>query len=559
MSNSTALEACERWRLRGNEAYKQGNLSRAEECYTKGVKSVPCNDISGCLCLEPLVLCYSNRAAVRMTCKRFRDALGDCLVAATLDPNFLKVRLRAANCHLMLGEVEDAVQYFSKFRESGGYVCLDRKVALEAADGLHKAKKVANCIHQCAELLKQRTSDAATNALAIIDDVLSISSYSEKLLEMKGKALLMLQKYEEVIQLCERTLGCAEKNFPMVGAGNNLPKGNGSQYNKHPSVRLWRWHLMSRSHFQLGRLEVALDLIKKHEQLRCTEEKYQSNILGSSMLFAATIRKLLHYEKAGNEALHAGRHREAIDYYTAAISSSTESRLFTAICFRKRAAARQALGQISDAIADCNLAIALDGNYLKAMYQRATLHETVRDYEQATSDLKRFFSILEKQLQEKVQVSGTPDGPTGSNVDERARQSGTPDGITGSNMAAIRRASRLLTSVEEKAEQETFLDLYLILGIKASDTASEIKRAYREAALRHHPDKVATKFLAETGENRQLWNEIADEICKNADRLYMMIAEAFGVLSEPTKRYVYDLKEELRNAQENSNGGRASV
>ncbi|GMP61310.1 hypothetical protein CsSME_00023821 [Camellia sinensis var. sinensis] len=59
-----------------------------------------------------------------------------------------------------------------------------------------------------------------------------------------------------------------------------------------------------------------------------------------------------------------------------------------------------------------------------------------------------------------------------------------------------------------------------------------------------------------TGENRQLWNEIANEICKNADRLYRMIAEAFGVLSEPTKRYVYDLKEERRNAQENSNGGK---
>ncbi|GMP61312.1 hypothetical protein CsSME_00023823 [Camellia sinensis var. sinensis] len=52
-----------------------------------------------------------------------------------------------------------------------------------------------------------------------------------------------------------------------------------------------------------------------------------------------------------------------------------------------------------------------------------------------------------------------------------------------------------------------------------------------------------------TGENRQLWNEIADEICKNADRLYRMIAEAFGVL-----RYVNDLKEE---SQENNNGGKA--
>jgi len=42
-----------------------------------------------------------------------------------------------------------------------------------------------------------------------------------------------------------------------------------------------------------------------------------------------------------------------------------ESRSFTAVCFGNRAAAYKALGQITDAIADCNLAIALDGRYLK--------------------------------------------------------------------------------------------------------------------------------------------------------------------------------------------------
>lgn len=56
---------------------------------------------------------------------------------------------------------------------------------------------------------------------------------------------------------------------------------------------------------------------------------------------------------------------EAIEHYTAAISSSVESRPFAAICFCNRAAAHQALGQIVDAIADCSLAIALDRNYTK--------------------------------------------------------------------------------------------------------------------------------------------------------------------------------------------------
>lgn len=45
---------------------------------------------------------------------------------------------------------------------------------------------------QSAELLKQRTTDAAVTALEKIAEGLSISSYSEKLLEMKAEALFMV-------------------------------------------------------------------------------------------------------------------------------------------------------------------------------------------------------------------------------------------------------------------------------------------------------------------------------------------------------------------------------
>lgn len=53
---------------------------------------------------------------------------------------------------------------------------------------------MAKCVNQCAELIRQRTCNAAISALEVISGVLSISSYSEKLLEMKGEALLMVCK-----------------------------------------------------------------------------------------------------------------------------------------------------------------------------------------------------------------------------------------------------------------------------------------------------------------------------------------------------------------------------
>lgn len=46
--------------------------------------------------MKPLALCYSNRAATRISLGRMREALGDCAVAAEVDPDFLKVYVRAA-------------------------------------------------------------------------------------------------------------------------------------------------------------------------------------------------------------------------------------------------------------------------------------------------------------------------------------------------------------------------------------------------------------------------------------------------------------------------------
>lgn len=104
-------------------------------------------------------------------------------------------------------------------------------------------------------------------------------------------------------------------------------------------------------------------------------------------------------------------------------------------------------------------------------------------------------------------------------------------------------------------------------GCKPSDTSADIKKAYRKAALKHHPDKVlaftpcssilirimgpfnscffiitwwnfqAGQFLARTdsGDEGRLWKEISQEIHKDADRLFKMIGEAYAVLSDPDK------------------------
>lgn len=522
------MEACESWRVKGNEAYERGDMIKAEECYTEGVNCVPRRVREALLtsgsCCESLVLCYQGRADVRIRREKIREALRDCEAAAGIDPHFLKLHMTSANCYLQLGELEAAVECLSKFRESGDYVCLDRRIILDAAEELQKAQRVEEYTKQAEELIQHRTKDSAAIALSVIDEALSISSYSEKLLELKGKALVALYKYEKVIQLCEKTLDFAEKNFPMVSV---VASADGSQCKKQTSVRLWRLRLMSKAYFHLGKLEKTLDLLKEQDLLR-----HRSNIQGSSMLFSITVRDILRHKNAGDEAFNAERYTEAVEHYTAALSRSTGSRPVTAVCFCNRAAAYIHLDRITDAIADCNLAIALYGNYKEAIFFRAASFISIRDCGQAATDVTRLLSLLQTQPEDNVELSTVVDVSSCCNVEE------------------LQETLDVLMSPEAVSETGGFLDVYMILGAKQSDTSAEIKKSFREAALRHHPDKVVGRFLAESGDIGQLRHEISDEIRKSADMLFKMIAEAYDVLSDPTKRSAYDLHEEKRKAEE---------
>lgn len=513
----TSEQACDEWRIKGNQAYKAGNLSTAEEYYTKGIDSVPDKSF-----MQPILLCYSNRAATRMSLRRIREALSDCKTAAALDTSFVKVKLRAANCHLILGEAKDAELYYNDCLESERHVCLDRRITIEAADGLQKAQKVDEYMRKADELLQQCSSDAANSALEVISEALNISCYSDKLFEMKAKALSMLLKHEEVIQLCEQTFDIAEKNFmPCHSPNVNGNNGQGG------FPRLWRWHLMAKSHYHLGKLELALDIIEKQEQLVYSANETTKELINT---LAASICQLLAHKKAGNEAFQRGGHGEALEHYTAAISKSVESRPFAAICFCNRAAAYQAMGQLIDAIADCSHAIALDQNYSKALSRRATLHELIRDYEQAANDLQRFIDLLERQPKKGSQQSDIQNKSGGSSTKE------------------LQRARIRLSSVEKKLKKGASLDLYLILGVKASDGESDIKKAYRKAALRHHPDKAAQLLPRnDVGDDGKLWKEIVEKVHKDADRLFKMIGESYSVLSDPEKRLKYNDEEELRD------------
>ena len=65
-------------------------------------------------------------------------------------------------------------------------------------------------------------------------------------------------------------------------------------------------------------------------------------------------------------------------------------------------------------------------------------------------------------------------------------------------------------------------DYYEILGVKKNSSLDEIRKAYRECALRYHPDRVP------------------HEQKKEAEEKFKEISEAYAVLSDANKRALYD-------------------
>ncbi|KAK6148666.1 hypothetical protein DH2020_019578 [Rehmannia glutinosa] len=90
-----------------------------------------------------------------------------------------------------------------------------------------------------------------------------------------------------------------------------------------------------------------------------------------------------------------------------------------------------------------------------------------------------------------------------------------------------------------EAKQQDHYSLLGLSHLRYLATEDQIRKSYREAALRHHPDKQAALLLAEVTESAKQAKK--DEI----ESHFKAIQEAYEVLIDPVRRRIYDSTDEF--------------
>ena len=91
------------------------------------------------------------------------------------------------------------------------------------------------------------------------------------------------------------------------------------------------------------------------------------------------------------------------------------------------------------------------------------------------------------------------------------------------------------TTVDDIMDESKHVDAYTVLEVSANATEAQLKRAYRLSSLKYHPDKKTGSTLA-----------------------FQRVREAFDTLSDPAKRRAYDLGDDIKKPQHDSDSSEYS-
>mmetsp|Transcript_34841 Transcript_34841/g.56266 ORF Transcript_34841/g.56266 Transcript_34841/m.56266 type:complete len:477 (+) Transcript_34841:222-1652(+) len=430
----------------GNAKYKEGKYEDAVEAYGQAIEDDP-----------TVAAYYTNRSAAFMMLKKFDEAFGDSKKAMEVDPAFVKGYIRGAKCQLQQGKLREAQMVLDD--------CLrTNPESPDAVKELETIKAVQLDWEKARELLGKSDFDRASY---FIDRINPLCPDAPELMRMRADMLIGRGKYDDAVSITFLLLSRDRQNPDLLFLRGKalLYSGATDQAIKH--------------------LEEALRNDPDHRRAR-------------------ELRKLFKaMEKAkteGNEFFKIGKCPEAIEAYTTALGMDPLNTTFNSTVYCNRAAAKMRKKDFKVALEDCDEALKLNADYVKAISRRAECLMQLEEYEESVREYERACQLDQ------------------DNRDLKLR---------------LRDAKLELKKSKRK-------NYYKILEVAKDAQDHDIKKAYKRAALKWHPDK---------------WCNGTDEEQEAAEKAFKDVGEAYSVLTDDQKRRRYDAGQDLEEIEGGGGGG----
>lgn len=191
-------------------------------------------------------------------------------------------------------------------------------------------------------------------------------------------------------------------------------------------------------------------------------------------------------KEQGNNEYKAGNFQEALDLWTQCIDMDKSNRIYVSKLHSNRANALAKLKRHEEAIKACNLSLQANRSNAKALMRRADINLAIGDKES-----------LNQALRDYEELNRSDDHDMSSKIKQ--------------TKVAIKNLGKK--------------DLYKTLGVMRDASDDDIKKAYKKAALKWHPDRHGNK------------SEKEKEV---ANAKFREIGEAYEILSDPEKKQRYD-------------------
>merc|ERR1719433_2491979 len=204
-------------------------------------------------------------------------------------------------------------------------------------------------------------------------------------------------------------------------------------------------------------------------------------------------------KEEGNTAFKSSQWTKAHDLYSQALQIDPCNKATNAKLYFNRATVAAKLKKFEESVSDCDEALKLDENYLKAFLRRGRSYMELEKYDEAVRDFEQI-NKMERGNQEYRQ---------------------------------------LLSNAKLELKKSKRKDYYKILGVDRSANDEEIKKAYRKRALVHHPDRHSGA---------------SEEERKEHERKFKEVGEAYGMLSDTKKRSRYDNGHDIDDLEGHGHG-----